>query len=403
MLLFIVGVLLQFNIPYFSIPFYLGFASQDSLPFPAWAPVTFAALSLLFVYPLPIGSRKNPVARLLAMLSILAVLLKSVLPAIGFEAAAPDFVRSPEMRAIINILEDIRTPEPENNGPTRPLDHEALALTFRGWMDGQTRPSEKIGLFLIESWAENEAELQRIVRRLTATGITVESEGFTPYSGSTLHAEFRELCGLRLSLRGTVLPNIRGQECVPQQLAERGHSDMAFHGYRGDYYFRSTLWPRLGFRHSSFLETMRDKPTCRDAFAGICDSALVAEATDFLNRPGRRFVYVLTLGSHEPLTRPGSDRPCQMFKDIPAIIPAQTSARNTICHIARKLHDAAGSDMTFYIVGDHPPPSLIGDHRLRPGVVPHLVLRSSWPEMTDSVKPVPQPTRGMASQATHSK
>lgn len=235
--------------------------------------------------------------------------------------------------------------------------------------------ADKILLFIMESWGERPEDLTAIARALSdRSGEVKIKSGFVRYRGSTIHGELRSLCGLLT--KPSAMTEADYQSCVPRILANHGFQSHAIHGYLPTYYGRDLIWKRMGFETNYFSPTFPDSSFCPGAYRGVCDKVLIDKAFSLSDRPGRRFVYGLTLEGHEPVAR-SVDRGAHLRK-IPANLLYQSKAQLVARRDIEVIHDLyvarAGEKSLVFIVGDHVPPSLKDVSPFDQGLVPYLML-----------------------------
>ena len=245
--------------------------------------------------------------------------------------------------------------------------------------------------------------------------------GRVPFLGSTTAGEFRELCGIRMTLpalRGATLPS-----CLPQQLRSLGYETIALHGYEGTLFERLDWYPRVGFDRMRFDDQLASGTPiarCGRLFHGICDSTAIAAVRGELTRDPRRrqFVYWLTLSSHFPLGAPDYESEgCHSLgaaARTALVCQLWTALWPALDRLAALAADTTTPPALYVIVGDHMPPQLLSHGSRRDArasrfqedrlpfsstEVPFLVLEPRAPAAHDrqltarqpSVAPVPPP------------
>lgn len=186
--------------------------------------------------------------------------------------------------------------------------------------------------------------------------------GEVVFSGSTVSAELRELCGFYME---STHPEVSGYktQCLPFRLMEKGFSSHAVHGFTGSMFSRKRWYHELGFENIFFapdlvLEGVKDR--CGNVFSGICDYAVWDWIVDGLGGEGRKFIYWLTLTAHLPLP----SEPEWVgggVNDCP--VPAPQCAlflthKKLFSKIADSILNGDLEDTLLIIVGDHSPPYL---------------------------------------------
>ncbi|MGB2889185.1 MAG: sulfatase-like hydrolase/transferase [Candidatus Acidiferrales bacterium] len=208
--------------------------------------------------------------------------------------------------------------------------------------------------------------------------------GTVPFHGSTVSAEFRELCGMSASIG--VHPN-DFSSCLPTLLKQWGYETISFHGFTESMFARNKWYPIMGFDKSLFAEQMEKIPgvnICGGIFPGVCDADVARLIGDYLanNSSRRNFVYWVTLNSHLPVLRSlasggafncGTARAPVQDADICMWMSLIYKAHSSIAALALRP-DLPATE--FYIVGDHAPPFILQERRkmFSPGIVPYLHL-----------------------------
>lgn len=235
---------------------------------------------------------------------------------------------------------------------------------------------------IVESWglhrepAVQQWLLSHLVDKAVSDRWAVQADQ-EDFEGSTTAGELRVLCGLAGHYRRLTHDDTR--RCMPNALRRLGYETHGLHGFTGKMFDRTTWWPSLGLDHITFGDTMpADTPKCGGAFRGICDSAMVHQAEGLL-KGERRFVYLLTLNTHLPLT----------VQALPADLVALCDRHNldaAACqltaqlgalfdHIRTLLHRLPSPPLVT-VVGDHSPPFLVQTTRSQysASAVPRIVL-----------------------------
>lgn len=186
-----------------------------------------------------------------------------------------------------------------------------------------------------------------------------------PFSGSTTTAEFRELCGVKMSYTDTNQDLLRN--CLPWSFHRLGFRTIAMHGFSRNMFSRSKWYPLLGFEQIWFAEDMfasGHMEMCGGAFRGFCDTAVARLLRDEILRAPeheRRFVYWLTLNSHLPIdeTSAGTvEFECKdfevfsQFRDVCLLTKVHYGVFSAIAEIAT---DPTLPLTHFILVGDHSP------------------------------------------------
>lgn len=205
--------------------------------------------------------------------------------------------------------------------------------------------------------------------------------------GSTLPGEIRELC----ALQANGIPNTNAllaqlaATCLPARLRRAGYDTQALHGNGPLMYDRRAIYPAIGFGKAWFNADLRNaspdvRPCPGTAFAGVCDDEVYARALSLFNGD-RRFVHVLTLDAHLPLSgKRKPDCPLAFQSDRGLCRYAQVTIAS-LRSLSRRLLAVSHRPDLIVVYGDHAPPfaSESARNRFAPHEVPYLVLRRKLP------------------------
>jgi hypothetical protein len=188
--------------------------------------------------------------------------------------------------------------------------------------------------------------------------------GSTPFWGSTTNGEMRELCGRWDNYHELV--ERADRSCLPARLAAQGYRTTAIHGFKDEFFLRTSWYPNVGFTDMLFRESLlgagADK--CGGVFPGACDRDVPAQIGARLKAAkGKEFVYWLTLNSHIPVPKSANlgTQDCARFD------PKLAGEHAMICRLfslwadvdrelARMLLDPSLPPTDVLLVGDHAPP-----------------------------------------------
>lgn len=263
-------------------------------------------------------------------------------------------------------------------GPPVAMRDPAAFRALQGWQ--ASHPGQTSMLVLVESMGlPRDPTLQSwLTQRLASARATarwnvqVRDEEFV---GATTSGELRTLCGLQGHY--SRLDERLASGCLPRQLAARGVTSIGLHGFGLRMFDRAEWWPKVGltpWQWPSSGEGMQ--MNCNQAFPGVCDSEVLAQAVKQAQTPGR-FIYALTLDTHLPLDM-------RHAAPLPAALRSACAASATpeqACQLVNKLGDLlarlegslAASQATPFVVvvGDHMPP--FGEMSNREAFVAHRV------------------------------
>tara|TARA_Y200000002_G_C22677621_1_gene662763 strand:+ start:1118 stop:2095 length:978 start_codon:yes stop_codon:yes gene_type:complete len=181
-------------------------------------------------------------------------------------------------------------------------------------------------------------------------------------SGSTVTAEFRELCGVKFNDYSSDIIDLN---CIPRKLKSKGYEVYAAHPYLNGYFNRREWWRKIGFSNTFFMTGIKKDslPTCSGAYKSLCDDMFFKHVFNNVSeRSSPFFLYYLTIEGHLP-TKIHSE------KDYLKCIN-QTKTNRTICgnlisnkkflkSVFSTLEESKITNTKVYIVGDHVPKSFL--------------------------------------------
>lgn len=245
-------------------------------------------------------------------------------------------------------------------------------------------------LVVAESWGVfqdpdlADAVIRPLSNVLANHGVNIE-QGVLGFLGSTVAAEFRELCRVSLIHLNTRELRHDMPDCLPALYKMNGYKTVAVHAAIGSTYYRRSWYPKVGFDEMRFKEDGRWTSKCR-SFPGSCDSEIVAkDIRQLLGEQGEsHFIYWLTLNSHQPYR---SDDIRKLWVDCThygiksesegcRMVQLHAQFFNDLAVVLASFHDRS---VEVLIVGDHVPPLVnAGEARelVKEAVVPwlHFVL-----------------------------
>jgi len=223
------------------------------------------------------------------------------------------------------------------------------------------KTSSRLMLVVAESWGQelDPRIQQKLLQPLQNLSGRKLEQGEVRPTGMTLAGELRELCHL-VPMHYNLKPVEKGfEQCLPNQLRAAGYETLSLHAATGMMYDRLYWYPRVGFDRSVFFES-RFWPRRCYSFPGGCDADMFDEVHSFFQKPGKRFLYWLTLNSHAPydLRDLRNDRfDCAAF----AIESSSEVCRNLKLQaqffegLAHALDQDVMRDVRVIVVGDHEP------------------------------------------------
>ncbi|MBF6631516.1 MAG: sulfatase-like hydrolase/transferase [Comamonas sp.] len=233
--------------------------------------------------------------------------------------------------------------------------------------------NKKKALVIVESWGipknkeiiNSQIEIFSEIKNAKVTYKEIK------FSGSTIHAEIRELC--RLFPNSTTIDSIpNSSECIPNLLKNKGYKTFAYHAGNGDYYQRKYWYPEIGFDQILFFSEDAKFRNCY-SWAGHCDIDLAELFFKNIKKHEKSFSYWMTLNSHAPYDK--RDIKISQINDCKKV---NEETNSSICHnyliirdlfltIKKGLFDL--EDIEIFIVGDHPPPFFLPSDRERYGKI----------------------------------
>lgn len=229
--------------------------------------------------------------------------------------------------------------------------------------------SPRILYVVAESWGQltNAQAQQAILQHIFQQKERLDhlSTGYSKAYSATVAGELRELCGLQLKQGGFALGNLAAEQfdnCLPNQLKQRGYQTISVHGTNGLLYDRTRWYAKAGFQRTLFGEHFLGLKRCA-AFKGVCDSELMTQVGDIFkqHQNNKLFLYWMTLTSHQPYAKKdiyNKRFDCERFN---------IQSDSDVCHnaqlqtqffdeLAKLIQRPEMQGVEVIVVGDHPPP-----------------------------------------------
>ncbi|MEN5171994.1 sulfatase-like hydrolase/transferase [Acinetobacter higginsii] len=221
----------------------------------------------------------------------------------------------------------------------------------------------KILLIVNESWGVVPNHIQQAILK-----DVVESSHVVSYkieklitNGFTINGEIRELCGIGLKHFNLKDQKDGFDSCLANLYKRQGYSTIAMHGATGAMYDRKYWYPKAGFEHIIFRDTIGTLKSRCYSFPGFCDRDLLSLITEQFRVNDKLFYYWLTLNSHvnydlRDLKKDMFD--CQEF----GIDISSSSCRNLklqkqfFYYLAELIKKPEMHGAYIIVVGDHAPP-----------------------------------------------
>jgi hypothetical protein len=349
-LCFAVALLQSWNISPGTYSFYF----HEALPFSPTSVLASLALGglMLTLFVLVLNTRALPsvCSNFLLGIGVTVFVTKIVIVTLVVAPYIQQYARFPSItiaRLGINVL------KPNVLSSVAPTPD----LTFNSFLSVEKPLPKKLVLMLVESWAESPASLRKIDDEIRKNGFEAVRSGFTTFKGGTLSGEFRELCSQYLLPTDGLREASRNFDCAPRSLSKLGYEAIGIHGFDKSFYARATFWERFGFVRGMFREHFTASQYCPGAFDGVCDDNLIHRGISVLAADRQpRFVYMLTLSSHEPLEQTLLQRRGTYFETVEAVHPTQVVARHAISDLMVELKAQKNLGCALvHVVGDHQP------------------------------------------------
>jgi hypothetical protein len=365
---FAIALLQSWNISPGTYSFYF----REALPYSPTAVLVSlgggALLLISFALCLRTATLPKALSNLLVQAGLLLLIGKLIIVSFGFAPYIQQYVRFPSV-TVARL--GIKTLKPNSSA----IAVSTPEATFNAFVRrGETLP-KKIVLMIVESWAEAPTALSQIAAGIASEGFPVIRSGFTTYKGGTLSGEFRELCSEYLLPADGLREASARYNCAPRMLKQMGYDVLGVHGYNKSFYARDTFWQRFGFTRSIFREQFPPAVFCPGAFDGVCDDELIHRGVGLLTADENpRFVYMLTLSSHEPLAQKIFARHAAYLNAVATVHPTQVIARRAISDLMAELKGKKNSGCTLvHVVGDHQPRTgLVGSMEFPSYKVPYV-------------------------------
>ena len=181
-------------------------------------------------------------------------------------------------------------------------------------------------------------------------------------TGSTVTAEFRELCGVKFNDYSS---DIVGLNCVPSILKSKGYEVYAAHPYLNGYFNRREWWRKIGFSNTFFMTGINKDslPKCSGAYKSLCDDIFFKHV--FNNVSEQRspfFLYYLSIEGHLPTKIHSEKDYLECFNQMKtnrAICGNLISNKKFLKSVFSTLEESNITNTNVYIVGDHVPKSFL--------------------------------------------
>lgn len=243
-----------------------------------------------------------------------------------------------------------------------PLEKAVYDGVTGHWLNDTGKAPEKIMLVVSESWGVTRLEVTEALLRPIkemSSGVSDFDVGEINFTGLTVEAELRELCGLTTSHFNLGAVDGGFEVCLPNLFNAKNYRTVGIHGAFGLMYDRANWYPKAGFNETLFFESVEWPQRCY-SFPGACDIDIMERLNGYFDNEQKVFLYWLTLNSHAFYDV--RDIRYDVFSCEQYNIPNETSTcRNLKIHaqffdrLAMKLNDPVFEGVRVFIVGDHEP------------------------------------------------
>lgn len=186
----------------------------------------------------------------------------------------------------------------------------------------------------------------------------ISSSKLEALQGSTVTAEFRELCGINYNNYNKIHEDFI---CAPKIFHELGYSTLAAHPFISGYFNRRVWWKEIGFKKTYFMESINSKDfkKCSGSYNSFCDNQFFSrtlEEASYIKTPF--FLYYLSIEGHLP-TKIASEE--DYLDCISKVKRNRLFCGNLLINkslietIVQVIIDLELEDTDFYLVGDHIP------------------------------------------------
>lgn len=220
---------------------------------------------------------------------------------------------------------------------------------------------KKVILILNESFAyyNNNKLNDYFISQINAPNVNINT-GKLNFSGVTVEAELKELCGKRpssLNLKKQTSPK-DFEDCLPMHFKSKGYENYAYHGASGLMYDRSYWYPRAGFENVKFYEHFSKAEKCF-SFPGKCDKDIIQYILDDLSNSELSFHYWLTLNTHHDYNLKDLSIPtpsCEFFELYNDAACRNAKLQAQFFYYLNNMLKNLEKNTLIYIIGDHMPP-----------------------------------------------
>ncbi len=193
----------------------------------------------------------------------------------------------------------------------------------------------------------------------------INSSKLEAEKGSTVTAEFRELCGIKYNNYYKIHEDFI---CAPKIFNELGYSTLAAHPHIGGYFNRKVWWKEIGFKETYFMNIIsnKDLKKCYGTYKSYCDNEYFPRMLKkAISTKKPFFLYYLSVEAHLPVK---TLREEDYIDCISKVKRDRSFCGNLLVNkslietIVQVIIDLEIEDTDFYLIGDHVPVSLFSQN-----------------------------------------
>ena len=190
----------------------------------------------------------------------------------------------------------------------------------------------------------------------------INSSKLETEKGSTITAEFRELCGVKYNNYYKIHKDLI---CAPKIFNELDYATIAAHPHISSYFNRKVLWKEIGFKETYFMDFINNKylKKCYGTFNSYCDNEYFPKMLKkAISTEKPFFLYYLSIEGHLPVKKLSED---DYLDCIAKVKRDRLFCGNLIINkslietIVQQIIDLEIEDTDFYLIGDHVPTSFL--------------------------------------------
>ena len=236
--------------------------------------------------------------------------------------------------------------------------------SLKSYKNEELKEKKNVVLIIIESlgYAHDPAVQEFLLEPLNDIRLNkkfhISSSKLEALEGSTVTAEFRELCGIKYGNYNKIHEDFM---CAPKIFYELGYSTLAAHPYIGGYFNRRIWWKEIGFKETYFMKNIKneDFKKCYGSYESFCDNQFFSrtlEEASYIKTPF--FLYYLSIEGHLP-TKLASEEDyinCIFKLKRNRVFCGNLLINKSLIEtIVKVIIDLELENTDFYLVGDHVP------------------------------------------------